>query len=111
MKQYLALGVALLALSGCTTSSITEKGEQVDIVWNVETTSKQCQLKSTFVGSEGAWYNFWLISNHSLTVGALNQLRNQAAEVGANTLLLGAPLPYVSSVTYVGNAYDCPPPE
>ncbi|MGF1691183.1 DUF4156 domain-containing protein [Photobacterium kagoshimensis] len=109
MKQYLALGIALLALSGCTTSSITEKGKQVDIVWNVEATSQQCQLKTTLVGSEGSWYNFWLLANDSLVEGALNQLRNQAALVGANTVLLGQPVPYASSVTYIGNAYYCPP--
>lgn len=108
MKQFFVLGFALLALNGCTTTPVTLKGKQVDIVWNVETTSQQCQLKSTLVGSEGAWYNFWLLANDSLVEGALNQLRNQAASVGANTVLLGQPVPYASSVTYIGNAYYCP---
>lgn len=108
MNKAIPLVAAISLLSGCATSPLTEQGQQVNIVWNTEATSQQCQLKTTLVGSEGAWYNFWLINNKSLTMGSLNQLRNQAAELGANTILLNEPLPYATSVTYVGNAYLCP---
>ncbi|MBC7005886.1 DUF4156 domain-containing protein, partial [Photobacterium sp. BZF1] len=52
-------------------------------------------------------YNYWFISDRDLTQGALNQLRNQAAALGANTVSLYSPPDFSTSVTLIGNAYYC----
>lgn len=60
------------------------------------------------IGSEGVFYNFIFISNHDLTLGARNDLRNKAYALGGNIIEIeNDNLLYKTSTVYVGNVYHC----
>jgi hypothetical protein len=79
----------------------------VELYWTVPDLSG-CEFKAEVVGSQGTWYNFWLTSNPELTQGALNDLKNAARAEGANLVVLVRLQDFSSSVTFLGQAYDCP---
>nr|WP_255725103.1 DUF4156 domain-containing protein [Photobacterium sp. OFAV2-7] len=98
----------MLLLTGCETTHLHTHSENVRIRWNATTLLETCTDKGTVIGSEGRWYSYLFISNRALTKGALNDLKNQAAQRGANTVDLYHPQAFGTSVTLLGNAYDCP---
>ena len=68
----------------------------------------EVRLKEDVVGSEGRWFNSWLISNDVLSYGALNDLRNHAHQKGADTVFVpGITNLFRTSVTVIGQAYKC----
>lgn len=107
MKYNAFVGFASLLLIGCETTELYSSSENVRIRWDASEQLEVCTEKGTIIGSEGSWYSFWFISNKALTDGALNDLKNQAAQRGANTVDLYNPKPFGTSVTLMGNAYHC----
>jgi hypothetical protein len=106
MKIKVSVFFLLIFASGCVTTA--EPGSKdVSIIWEGTPLAVNCDKKATIIGSQGNWYDFWFISNRDLTQGALNQLRNQAVEHKANTILLYTPTSFSTSVTFMANAYDC----
>ena len=95
------------ALAGCSTSPLLADANQVSLTWDANDKLNTCERRGTLIGSQGSWYNYWFISDRDLTQGALNQLRNQAAGLGANTVSLYSPPDFSTSVTLIGNAYYC----
>ncbi|MGR5146778.1 DUF4156 domain-containing protein [Photobacterium alginatilyticum] len=100
--------ILLLLLAGCETTRPYAHSESIRIRWNASEQLEACTDKGTVIGSEGHWYSYWFISNRALTKGALNDLKNQAVQRGANTVDLYHPQAFGTSVTLLGNAYDCP---
>ncbi|MDO6679581.1 DUF4156 domain-containing protein [Pseudomonadota bacterium] len=82
------------------------QSEHVQILWQGQQLD-DCQLKGPIIGSQGHWYDYLFISNKDLTQGAINQLRNEALTLGANTVYLLKPQSFTTSVTILGNAYNC----
>lgn len=68
---------------------------------------EKCQFVQDIIGTEGHWYNHLFISNKTLIQAAVNDLKNQAKELGADTVLLHSNLLFTSSVTLIGQAYNC----
>lgn len=69
---------------------------------------KGCEYVGESIGSEGHWYSSWLISNKNLVTGALNDLRNNAQRIGADTIFIPPNLLlFRTSVTFMGQAYRC----
>ncbi|ARD20948.1 MULTISPECIES: DUF4156 domain-containing protein [Shewanella] len=99
--------VMIIGLTGCITTP-NPQTEAIAILWSEQGDMDVCELKGTLVGSQGHWYDYLFISNKDLTQGALNQLRNEAITLGANTVYLYKPKAFATSVTFVANAYDCP---
>lgn len=97
-----------LFLAGCSIVPLAPEAQAVIVTWDTRDAINTCERRGTFVGSQGTWYNFWFISDHDLTIGAINQLRNQSSQAGANTLSLYNPPVFSTSVTLIGNAYLCP---
>jgi len=108
MKCNALIGLGSLLLVGCETTELYSHSENVRIRWDAPEQLEQCTEKGTVIGSEGSWYSFWFISNKALTDGALNDIKNQAAQRDANTVDLYAPKSFGTSVTLMGNAYHCP---
>ncbi|MCL1066744.1 DUF4156 domain-containing protein [Shewanella olleyana] len=107
---YPKLAVAfakLTSLSACITLP-DAKTEEVAVLWSEQGDMDVCQLKGTLIGSQGHWYDYIFISNKDLTQGAVNQLRNEAKQLGANTVFLYKPKAFATSVTLLANAYVCP---
>ncbi|MBY5990589.1 DUF4156 domain-containing protein [Ferrimonas balearica] len=111
MRIWPAL-LAALTLTGCATfTEVTPRdseAEAITMVFDNATPLTQCRRLDTWVGSEGHWYTYLFISNFDLTTGALNQLRNHAAEIGGNLVEIKEMMDFATSVTYVGHIYHCP---
>jgi len=99
-----------IALAGCSTVKVREEARSVRLVFS-EPLVAGCSFRGDVVGSEGLWFNSWLISNDVLSYAALNDLRNHAYEKGADTVLVpGVTNLFRTSVTIIGQAYRCAKP-
>ncbi|MGF1685984.1 DUF4156 domain-containing protein [Photobacterium japonica] len=96
-----------LMISGCVTTPLAPHAQSVTVTWDTRDVLNTCERRGTVIGSQGAWYNYWFISDRDLTQGALNQLRNQADLAGADTVSLYYPPAFDTSVTLIGNAFLC----
>ena len=68
---------------------------------------EQCKFINELVSSEGTWYNYLFISNKELTIASVNDLKNQASEIGANAVHIQYNLNFNTSVTFFAQAYKC----
>lgn len=68
--------------SGCSAISTTPEGKSVELV--TEKPPGNCKPLGDVVGSQGNWFTGDYTSNENLLVGARNDLRNKAAEMGGN---------------------------
>ena len=66
-----------------------------------------CQYLGSIVSSDGRWFNYLFISNTDLTLGAINDMHNKANAIGANVIYINDNIDFVTSVTFLGQAYDC----
>jgi len=110
IKQVLLL-LCYLSLSSCSlldTQQLHDNTRQIQVVSNYEQI-KGCRYISELVGSEGHWYTFFFISNTELTHASINDLKNQASEVGANIVYVEEHMGFGTSVTFLGQAYYCSP--
>ena len=105
----IALNLLLfLVLVGCSaTNTLEPSASKVRIYNNIEDKTT-CKYVGEVIGTEGVLYNYLFISNYDLTMGARNDLRNQAHALGGNVIEIeNKQLGYQTSTVYVGNVYDC----
>jgi len=74
--------VSVLLLAGCSAISTTREGKSVELV--TEKPPGNCKPLGDVVGSQGNWFTGDYTSNKNLLIGARNDLRNKAAEIGGN---------------------------
>ncbi|MDQ3185391.1 MAG: DUF4156 domain-containing protein [Pseudomonadota bacterium] len=67
---------------GCSATSTTPEGRSVELV--TVKPAGNCKPLGDVVGSQGNWFTGDYTSNKNLLVGARNDLRNKAAEMGGN---------------------------
>ena len=108
-----ALIVATGSLVGCKTADLTGEGAKVAASRNPAPSG--CTPKGYLTGKGGGTFGGDLIANEKLIEYAMNDLRNQAADKGANYLQhdppqLGSGDGTTTSVTITGTAYLCPEP-
>ncbi|MGF1773492.1 DUF4156 domain-containing protein [Vibrio wakamikoensis] len=97
-------------LSGCSqpfNQLQSERAQTVEVRADANIDVSQCQWKGDVRGSEGHWYTYLFFSNKSLTEGAVNEIKNQTAALGGDTVLLLTPVDFETSVTLFGSAYRC----
>ena len=68
---------------------------------------RQCEDLGEVIGSEGSWYSYLLFSNTQLIQGAVNNIKNNAYETGANVVIVNKMVEFLTSITMLGQAYDC----
>jgi hypothetical protein len=107
-KKIASLLLLLGTLAACSGIPLHEEAGTIQLHW-VAPDLSGCEFKGEIVGSQGSWYDFWLISNPSLTHGALNDLKNAALAQGGNVVVALRFQDFATSVTFLGQAYDCPP--
>lgn len=78
----LALLPALLA--SCSAISPSREGESVELV--TEKPAGNCKQLDRAIGSQGNWLTGDYTPSKDLFLGARNDLRNKAAEMGGNTV-------------------------
>lgn len=109
------LGFALTAglLTGCSTPTtlLNEEARLVHLRQDAQFNADHCQWLGEVTGSEGHWYSYIFFANDVMVRGALNQIKNQAFDLGADTVYLVQPQDFVTSFTVMGNAYLCAQPE
>ena len=104
---------ALLTLAGCAATKATQEGASVQLA--TASPSSNCRLIGEAIGTQGNWATGDLTSNKNLMLGARNDLRNQAAEMGGNYVAIqdaSHASAYGSlgttSTTIAGQVYHCP---
>jgi len=108
IKRIILL-LSSLALSSCRlldTHQINDGAKHVQVISNYEQV-KNCHYIGELVGSEGHWYTFFFLSNPELTLASIIDLKNQANEIGADTLYIEDHMGFGTSVTFLGQAYNC----
>lgn len=105
-----ALACFLLSSSACGTHDLSTAGQGV--VASRDAPPVDCVEVGHFVGHEGGWDGDF-ISNDDLIEGALNDLRNEAGEAGANYVrhdppTLGQTSGTTTTATVSGTGYRCP---
>lgn len=82
MVAKMTAALSVLLLVGCSATSTTREGQAVELV--TVKPSGNCKSLGDVVGSQGNWITGDYTSNKNLLIGARNDLRNQAAEMGGN---------------------------
>ncbi len=118
--NHRSLAAAALFLAGCATADLTNEGAQV-ATSNTAPSAEgydphRCRSLGFVVGRGGGSFGGAWISNEDLVKYAMNDLRNKAAEMGANYIQHDTPQMGVagdqngtttSTVTISGTAYHC----
>lgn len=112
----------LLVTSGITAcSSIDLNDNAKGILVSRSAPPKGCEFVTQIAGNQGNFFTGMYTSNENLEVGSMNDLRNKAADQGANYVQLisdragvtgsgggGGYSSAQTNVTNLGNAYKCP---
>lgn len=112
-KHYLLIIFTCLTQSACSITQQYTKNHDVRLIQknelNIVHTDKQadCHYLGEIIGSEGHWYSYLFVSNRALVQGAINDLYNQANNIGANVVFISDDVSFNTSVTFYGQAYNC----
>jgi hypothetical protein len=104
-KNVLVL-LTLYILGGCAVVQLDPAATHVKFTANLVNVDN-CEYRGEVIGTEGHWYTYLFIANEVLMQAALDDLRNNAAARGANTVYIDDPYNFSSSVTILGLAYYC----
>jgi len=74
---------------------------------NLTKVTPDCEYIGPIISSYGRWYNYLFISNTDLTNGAIDEMYNKANKVSANVVYINNNINFVTSVTLLGQAYNC----
>jgi len=128
MKKFITLSAIALLVSSC--SSIPMDPHASRILSSPNPPPKGCKYLGQVVGNQGNFFTGGFTSNRNLEEGAMNDMRNKAAKLGANYIQLvtnragstgsmggsfgadGGSFgggSQQTNVTNLGNAYKCPP--
>lgn len=119
MKKILILTVFGLILGGCASIQLNPGADK--IIASPNKPAKNCHYVGQVVGNQGNFFTGGFTSNRNLEEGAMNDMRNQAARMGANYIQIINSRAGTSgsfngngggvqqtNVTNIGNAYICP---
>jgi hypothetical protein len=111
-KNCFVMCVCLLGTSACKTSDLSP--EAANVAAGRSAAAPGCKPLGYLTGKGGGTFGGSFISNEDLIEYAMNDLRNQAADKGANYVQhdppqLGSGDGTTTSVTITGTAYQCRP--
>jgi uncharacterized protein YbjQ (UPF0145 family) len=118
MKNGIGAALVLGALAGCAATQLRPSAARV--VVSRQPAPKSCKYLGTLIGEQGGALTGSFTSNKALAEGAVNDMKNKAADMGANYVVLedSRAGPTISGangaqtdVTHMGNGYACPPEE
>lgn len=117
--NLLISAVAATFLVGCAAKNITPTATHIIVSPNKA--PENCRFIGMVQGDQGNWFTGGWTPNKNLEAGAMNDLRNKAAEMGANYVELitnrasstgsgfeGSGSVHQTGVVAMGNAYACP---
>ncbi len=112
MKVNIWWVLMVLLMAGCSAPQLKPEASSVKIVINMPDTA-QCNYLGEIIGSPGNWSNEDSGSNAALMVVASNDLKNQAYDMGGNTIYLqkvnstSSWLLGTTSLSLSGHVYHC----
>lgn len=122
MRQFVRLTFAcftVLFFSGCAATPV--RGSSTRVRLTNQEPGEHCEYLGDVVGNQGDAFSGSFTSNENLEIGARNDMKNKAADLGANVVHVLAnragqtgstSYEFGSSeqtnVTYMGAAYFCP---
>ncbi|HCG7094115.1 DUF4156 domain-containing protein [Vibrio parahaemolyticus] len=108
MKQVL-LGFFVVLLAGCMMPSHVTHAQSQDVHIRIDGqfNPERCEYKGEVTGSEGHWYNYIFMTNDAMMQGAMNDLKNNAEAIGADTVFMVSPQDFITSFSVLGSAYLC----
>src|SRR5262245_10897 len=111
-KNCFVICVCLLGMSACTTNDLTPQA--ANVAAGRADPAPGCKPVGYLTGKGGGTFGGGLISNEDLIEYAMNDLRNQAADKGANYVQhdppqLGSGDGTTTTATITGTAYQCRP--
>lgn len=86
MKKTI-ITVIVPVLAACAAQTLKPGAENIELVNETPNESK-CKYISEIVGSQGNWFTGDFTSNKNLVIGARNEIRNKAYELGANVVYI-----------------------
>jgi hypothetical protein len=109
-QRIVGSSLFLLVLAGCATAGLSSQGAKVAVTRNAP--GADCRAVGYLVGEGGGTFGGGWISNDQLIEYAMNDLRNKAAERGANYVqsdppTLGQGKGTTTTATVTGTAYIC----
>lgn len=112
MKQLL-VGLTIAALAGCAANPLNQGAERVEIMSSLKEV-KKCTYMGDVMGSQGNRFTGTFTPNENLMLGARNGIKNDAARLGANTVLIQQQQNSqhelaggTANSTLIGKAYKC----
>ena len=87
MNSKVVLLITPMILIGCVSTQLSRSGRAVIVGHGKAPTG--CQYVGPILGSQGDAWSGGFTSNKNLSKGAMNDLRNKAAQEGANYVVLG----------------------
>lgn len=122
LVKFCAITLATISLFGCAADPLSPQANRVIVSPNP--TPKGCHYVGQVVGNQGNFFTGTWTSNRNLEEGAMNDIKNQAANLGANYVQLinsragntGNMSTYngdisgsmhQTNITNIGNAYVC----
>ena len=109
-KTALILSISIF-ISSCAPVQLHPDNKPVRLIFYNEVklskVTPDCEYISPITSSYGRWYNYLFISNADLTEGAIDDMYNEANEIGANVIYINNNIDFVTSVTLLGQAYNC----
>lgn len=118
LKHCMLLPV--ISIIGCSAVPLTNNADKVMVVNSMQKVPSGCKFIGQATGSQGNFFTGTYTSNENLATGAMNDLKNKAAQMGGNYVqlltnqaattgsgdLLGDGL-QETGVVNVGNVYNC----
>ncbi len=106
-KSLVLLGSIMLSSCSLLDTHQLHPTAQIVKIFDSYEQVKDCQFISDLVGSEGTWYSFLFVSNKKLALASINDLKNQANALRANSIHIQNNFNFNTSVTLWGQAYHC----
>jgi|GEM_PF-4000709 len=109
MKTTLfSLFVVLFLLVGCSAKNVMTYESKNVRIYDSLPANMHCEYIDEIIGSEANMFTFLFMSNYDMTAGARAHLRNQAAEMGGNSVeIQNADFMYTTSTVFIGHVYNC----
>ena len=111
--RKLLISLSIAALAGCAAHPLNKGAERVELM-TTQKEVKKCAYVGDVLGSQGNRFSGAFTANQDLLLGARNAIKNDAARLGANAVLIqqqqnsqhelaGGTV----NATLIGKAYKC----
>ncbi|RTK97428.1 MAG: DUF4156 domain-containing protein [Neisseriaceae bacterium] len=112
--------ISSLSLVACAAISVQPNAQDIQVINSQQEVPEGCKYLGQVSGSQGNFFTGTYTSNNNLAVGAMNDLKNKAADLGGNYIqlltnqasttgsggLIGGGMQQ-TGVVNMGNVYSC----